>query len=418
MNKKKIGLVDQKTSHENLDAKVSILSSWSWLIWIIIMFGFASMIIWSIFGFVRVRENGVGIIIPMAGKIFEADSRGTGILKKPLVNIGDEVKKGQIIAQVLLVDLDHEIQEEEIYLNALKNQKEKVITQINEEKRNQKLFNKKYDKSFKTRLKNARTYKKFMDSFIIKEKELSTIGAVSAIEYQKMRNNLFQTENEIAKTISDMAQFQLQLIKDHHSWEQEIFQIDVKLIEAKNKLDHNKNDKMIRQYIRAPLSGVITQVFKSPGAFVKEGEVFATIVKDGKEVQVLAFFPVTKGKRIKAGMTAYVSPTIAEKALYGTIKGRIKSIVKYPLSLKDVSVLLQDEAMAKLLCKKDTPLMGKVVIEKDSSTFSGFKWTSKHGPNFMITSGTVCDIAVIIQKRTPITLVIPYLRKFFGIGYE
>jgi multidrug resistance efflux pump len=319
MDKKKIGFVNQKTSHENLDVKVSILSSRSWLIWFVIVLIFVAFFVWSIFGFVRVREHGLGIIVPRPARIFEADSQENGIVEKSLVPIGEKVEKGQILAKIMFVNLENEIQETEIYIKALNKQKLMVLNQVDKQRKGLGAFTDKYHKAYDVRFKNAKTYKVFMDSFTVREKKLNKEGAISLEVYQKVRNNLFQLENEMAKMMSDMAQFHFQIDKYNFQWEQDIFEIDLKLLEAENKLTHYKLNKKMKQYIKAPLTGTITQVFKNPGAYIREGEVFATVVMDSDEIDVLAFFPVIGGKRIKKGMVAYVAPTVAKKELYCNI---------------------------------------------------------------------------------------------------
>jgi HlyD family secretion protein len=55
-------------------------------------------------------------------------------------------------------------------------------------------------------------------------------------------------------------------------------------------------------------------------------------------------------------------------------------------------------------------------LETDTATDSGFRWSSSIGPPVGISSGTICKARAVTHDVRPIELVIPFLRKFFGIA--
>jgi HlyD family secretion protein len=50
-----------------------------------------------------------------------------------------------------------------------------------------------------------------------------------------------------------------------------------------------------------------------------------------------------------------------------------------------------------------------------ADTPSGYLWSSAIGPSVSITSGTLCEAQIIVERQRPISLVIPLLRKAGGI---
>jgi len=56
-----------------------------------------------------------------------------------------------------------------------------------------------------------------------------------------------------------------------------------------------------------------------------------------------------------------------------------------------------------------------VDLVPSSRTVSGFKWSSPKGPPLVMQSGTICSAQIIERKQPPITLVIPVIKKFFGV---
>jgi HlyD family secretion protein len=62
------------------------------------------------------------------------------------------------------------------------------------------------------------------------------------------------------------------------------------------------------------------------------------------------------------------------------------------------------------------PLLAlNVSLRIDKRTKSGFRWSSKGGPDIKVTLGTLASAQVIVREQPPITLVIPALKKFFGL---
>lgn len=51
-------------------------------------------------------------------------------------------------------------------------------------------------------------------------------------------------------------------------------------------------------------------------------------------------------------------------------------------------------------------------LERDPSAFSGFKWTSK-GPEKHFTAGTTTSVRITIERRAPITYLLPILGSWF-----
>ena len=50
----------------------------------------------------------------------------------------------------------------------------------------------------------------------------------------------------------------------------------------------------------------------------------------------------------------------------------------------------------------------------DPKSPSGFKWTSSLGPPIRIGSGTFCTVQIIVERRKPISYVIPMIKQAVG----
>jgi HlyD family secretion protein len=51
----------------------------------------------------------------------------------------------------------------------------------------------------------------------------------------------------------------------------------------------------------------------------------------------------------------------------------------------------------------------------DPAAPDGYCWSSGRGPRNPIHSGTLCESGITLERRAPITLVLPLLRRTFGL---
>ncbi len=74
--------------------------------------------------------------------------------------------------------------------------------------------------------------------------------------------------------------------------------------------------------------------------------------------------------------------------------------------------LLHNKSLIDRFLKQGVVIAFRGTILKDSATYSGYKWSSKKGPNQKMSPGMVVSAEVIIEKQSPISLIIPAFKKF------
>ncbi len=405
-------------SPDRLDMPIRIKTFKSWLMWIIITCIFIAVILWSIVGNVYVRVGGQGIILPQPAEIFDAAAQGKGLLVSLKIKIGDKVKKGQIIAEINVKELHKQIDETKKYLSNLKQQKIQTIELINKQTKYLNDYTEKFNKALEVQKTNTDKYKSFMTKFVSSEKTIANEGAISMMTYERAIESLFKIDNTLFDIISKKASQKLNQERYRFEWTKEIFNLDLQILKTEEELVEQQLKLEEFKFIRSPINGVINQLLARPGTYLFPGTSVATVVTESKRDDVLGFFSPFNGKRIDNGMIAFISPSIAKKELYGTIESKVQGVSEYPLDIKTLTSVLKEPDLAKLFSKNGPPIMCKLSLERDTGTYTGFKWTSRNGPHFKITNGTICDISVVVQKRKPITLVIPFFRKLLGFSYD
>jgi HlyD family secretion protein len=406
------------TSPDQLDMAIRIKTSKTWIMWAVITCMFIAMIVWSIFGTVYTRVSGKGLILPKPAEIFDATSQGNGLLLSLYIKLGDKVKKGQVLAVLNVKGLQKQVEETKKYLSKLKFQEKQISHKIIKQENYLDVYTKKFNKALNVQENNSEKYKTFMSKFVDDEKRIEKEGAISLLTFEKAVDTLFKIENNIFAIISKRSSQKLSRERYRFEWMKEDLNIKLQILKAENKLAEQQLKLERWQLIRSPINGIINQILARPGTFLKSGISVCSVVAESKQDDVVGFFSSFTGKRITKNMLAFVAPSTAKKEIYGTIKSKVETVSEYPLDLETLISILKEPDLAKLFSKKGPPIMCKLSLERNKNTYSGFDWTSQKGPHFKITNGTICDLYVVVEKRRPITLVIPFLRKLVGITYE
>jgi len=75
---------------------------------------------------------------------------------------------------------------------------------------------------------------------------------------------------------------------------------------------------------------------------------------------------------------------------------------------------LQNKQMVQTLSNNAAPIEVVVDLERDSSTPSGYRWSSSRGPPIKINNGTLGEADVEVSSLPLLSLIIPPLRQFLG----
>jgi HlyD family secretion protein len=93
----------------------------------------------------------------------------------------------------------------------------------------------------------------------------------------------------------------------------------------------------------------------------------------------------------------------------------VTGVSKFPASPDMIGQAIPNKAIAEALLAEGAPIEIHADLIPDPHTFSGFKWTSSDGPRTEIQVGTMVVGSVRVRERRPITLVLPFLKKLFGV---
>jgi HlyD family secretion protein len=145
--------------------------------------------------------------------------------------------------------------------------------------------------------------------------------------------------------------------------------------------------------------GTILEVAVQPGQVLGMGLRVGTIEMDDPNGRLtnLAFFSVRDGKRIAIGSQAHVTPTTVQREREGSIIGTVHRVSPFPITQESVINNVGNEEIAKTLLQQGGAIEVEIELQRDPSSYSGFRWTSK-GPEKKFSAGTTTTVRVTIEE--------------------
>ncbi len=419
MNKsvfRKVSL-ERLSSPDQIDQLLFITNPYAWISLIGISLILVFIVLWSVFGEITVKIEGKGMLIKSGG-VLNIQHISDGVIQEIMIKPGDYIVKGQIIAKIKQIDIVNQYNEAEMKLREL-NEKRDILINYNE--RNVELQEKYYEQEEKKILENIQQNReklKFKEEYLRKLNILEKEGGVTKQQVFDSK----QEYNAILQAILDGETRLKQLIIKKNENEKSQGSEEIALInsinEVKRKISKLQEELKSASNVVSPYSGTIIEVMVNEGGILLQGNSIASIepvnkYKRSDDIKAIIFIPIAEGNNIKVGMEVFISPSVVKKEEYGYIMGKVNSVSSYPATFQGMMKILGNETMVKNLSEDGPVTALKVDLINSGRNPSGYKWSSKKGPNVKITGGAICSGYVTVEKKRPISLVLPALKKSF-----
>ena len=399
---------------EQLDRALYVTTPKAWLALAMLMAIAGAVVFWAFAGETASYVRGKGILLSRSGTVFDAASPEGGRLIRMVPSLGDQVGKGEVLAEIenaetmerhanaldLLGERRRALRDREAEVDA-----ENAL--INENMVNQRANLDLLERTGRelietTRNRHRNNLTLFEDGLIARTEVEASEEAVDLA-----RRNLF----DVTRRREELDSIDIRRRND----------LRIRLSEAEAELlaaqrAAREIETLIETWrIRAPVSGRVTEVKAQVGTVLEPGQSVLAIETGGDTLDVLIYVPPTDGKRVEAGMPARISPNTVRHVEYGYITGVVESISDFPASIDSMTAVLQNQELAMTLSSSGPAYSGRILLTPDPTTASGFAWTSPKGAGVEITVGTLADIEIEVDRQPPISLVVPLIKE--GLGY-
>jgi hypothetical protein len=129
----------------------------------------------------------------------------------------------------------------------------------------------------------------------------------------------------------------------------------------------------------------------------------------GGSWQAIVFVSPRDAVRLRPGMEAHLSPEVFDTDEFGYLIGTVASINDTPVSIQDITDIVQNEMVARTLAQTGNPIEVRIDLMPDSAAPSGYHWSASSGPDIQLRNLTLCQADIVVSRRRLIESVLPGL---------
>lgn len=201
----------------------------------------------------------------------------------------------------------------------------------------------------------------------------------------------------------------------------EKFLVDIgKEVKKGDKIAQIKLPDGTKKDILAERDGVISAHSLIPAAHPETGipTMESTPVYAGTEVArispkgvgaqvVVCYVPLMSAQKFKTGMEVLVYPASVDSQKYGHMEAEIVSVEEYATNVNEMAYVLGDGNGLAAQFTANGPVVAVVCkLKEDTSTKSGYHWSSESAQNLTVTNGTIISAKIVVDECAPITKLI------------
>lgn len=382
---------------------------------LILLAGLAALGAWSVFSRIEQTVPAQGFLL-RGNKYLIVTPSYRGRLLKWLIEEGQPISKGQQLAQFDVSDI--KIQEEmaKALLYYSSSSTRIVATNTPEQLQQSISAIKLALASTEKNINNLKNSIAAQQEQYTKLQELVEEGAIS-------KYSLLQFQQTLDEGLAQLSQLQVsrqQLVTQIYSLNSSLktalnSQVQDE-IEKKANFDTIRKQLNETKYIYSSLNGFVEDLNAAPGQVLEAGTAIATLSQTNKEMTAVLLLPTRYGRQLQVGETAYISPANAPPDRFGYIRGKVGSISTFTANENNLLAAVGDPTLADQLLNVMKGEPAVIVRCSLNRTPAGeLDWTSSNGPAFAIPFNTLTNARLVVEQRPPIDLVLPELRRFFGL---
>ena len=379
--------LDKLASPERLDVLMQVTSPKGWLALLTIGALLAGVLVWSVLGTLPERIDGQGLLTGEGG-LRQIRASGTGRLSRLDIAINQEVTADQIVGEVSAVDMDETIR---MARTEYQTQMQAHQTALASERMTVSNLQIQRDR--------ARANLSKAEANLAQRKENLAAGIGTA-------NQVRGAEAEVDGYLREIASYEQQI----RTVQEQGRMREINLQQIQQQVSSTEATVAAGAEIRSTVEGKVVSVRKQVGDLVQAGELIAEVEASNgaSTLEIVAFVSSATGQRIQAGHPAQITVAGVRREEYGFLRGTVRSVSQYAETPETIAATMRDLKIAEASYR--------VIIEPtpDTSTPTGYAWSTGVGPHTPITGGTLVNVSVEVDHRAPISLVLPVLKSAIG----
>ena len=400
---------------ERLDAAMQITRPRAWVALAAILLILGATLSWSMVGTLPASVEGQGIVIREGGT-FNVVSFGTGVLTEMTdLTVGDPVRRDQVIGKVAQPEMEQQVLAQRRAVEQLRAEESDLTTRMGAlqpvQENAVRLQQDAQRRTIATRQDQLRSLRVILEG----QQALLQDGLITRQRYEQTRQQALAAESDIDNARTMLQRLSVERIETAAARDNRMREIGSRLLQAQNRLDDLVLQHALASRVTSPHDGIVVETMAMRGDVVKSGQPVLSIEVDKGMLEAVVYLPPnSNAKLLKPGMPAQISPATAKKERFGYLIGNVVAVAQYPATESGMLSLFNNATLVRELTRNGPPVSVHVQLIRDAGTRSGYKWSSSAGARVELSSGTLATGTFVVERKRPITLLIPLLREMTG----
>jgi HlyD family secretion protein len=400
---------------ERLDAAMQITRPRAWVALAAILLILAATLAWSVAGTLPASVEGQGIVIREGGT-FNVVSLGTGVLAEMSdLTVGDPVRRDQVIGKVAQPEMEQQVLAQRKAVEQLLAEERDLNSRMGAlqpvQENAVRLQQDAQRRTIATRQDQLRSLRVILEG----QQALLQDGLITRQRYEQTRQQALGAESDIDNARTMLQKLSVERIETAAVRDNRMREIGSRLLQAQNRLDDLVLQYALATRVTSPHDGIVVETMAMEGDVVRNGQPILSIEVDKGMLEAVVYLPPnSNAKLLKPGMPAQISPATAKKERFGYLIGNVVAVAQYPATESGMLSLFNNAALVRELTRNGPPVSVHVRLIRDAGTRSGYKWSSSAGARVELSSGTLATGTFVVERKRPITLLIPLLREMTG----
>jgi HlyD family secretion protein len=402
-------------SLQQLDSLLKVTTARSWIALATIAGLIAVALAWSLIGRISSYVQGQGVFIREGGSIASAAAAGSGTLARLLVGKGDEVKPGQVVAQIVAPDVEQQVAGLRALVTERENELQRQQSAADDEIKANGTALKQRETAMLQILADSKSRAEALKGRLADQRELFAAQIAIRSTVLDLQAQVDQASKDVASTSDQITQIGIQLHDVTFQAEQRVQNSGFALADARRQLMERLEAYRVGSEVRAPLAGTVDEIQLRSGSLVGRGQSVLTIETAGEGLAFVLFASLRDGDKIQLSQSVKISPNWTVREEEGTMLGSVAEASKLPITPDGLRSLLHNEDLVRHYSNAGPVFMVRVQLQRDPASKSGYAWTSLKGAGIPVESGSFGEGDVLVKSQRPISLAIPALRRWTGI---
>jgi len=375
-------------------------------------------LIWSMLSTAPVKVSGQGVLLSPLG-LAAITALDAGHIDQLLVRTGDRVTVGQTIALLRRPERLDELQAAESEARDVGDRYQALQEEFAVQDRHRDELMARLRAASEDRVKSLDAQAANLDKRRMGEAQLRDKGMVSAVNLYETDTQLAQVRHDLATARNRITELDLEHQQQADKRHQELAEVRIQSQTLTRKAANLRRDYERDRQVLATAPGTVAEIGLDVDDPVAAGQVIARLLVDDAagetRLTAIAYLPAADGKKVKADMSARVSPSTTRVELDGYVLGRVVRVADLPASREAMANRLKNATLAdEILKQAGTPIQIEVELQRAADTPSGYAWSSGKGPTIRIEPGTLARTEVVVERVHIISLMFPAMDYVFG----